>query len=208
MPKEGRTSAPHKMLQSAMEYLMTYGWAILIIAVVLGALYSLGVFNMSAYMPKIGPGACHVFRPNGPGTSWNVALTGSCAGYLPQYVAQFNGQTSYVSTGTTNLPLGSSARSVFAWIYVTGVSGGTYVVESYGTQVLNNWAGLSVEQNPLVLRFFAGSNDYLSTLGISRNAWHFVGYSYVAGANTVTVYVDGQSQTGSLSAGIALNTAL
>jgi hypothetical protein len=28
-----------------MEYLMTYGWAILIIAVVLGALFSLGVFN-------------------------------------------------------------------------------------------------------------------------------------------------------------------
>ena len=31
--------------QSAMEYLMTYGWAILIIAVMLAALYSLGVFN-------------------------------------------------------------------------------------------------------------------------------------------------------------------
>ena len=34
--------------QSAMEYLMTYGWAILIIAVVLGALFSLGVFNSSS----------------------------------------------------------------------------------------------------------------------------------------------------------------
>ena len=33
--------------QSAMEYLMTYGWAILIIAVVLGALFSLGVFSGS-----------------------------------------------------------------------------------------------------------------------------------------------------------------
>ncbi len=31
--------------QSAMEYLMTYGWAILIIAVVLAALFSLGVFS-------------------------------------------------------------------------------------------------------------------------------------------------------------------
>ena len=31
--------------QSAMEYLMTYGWAILIIAVVLGALFSLGIFS-------------------------------------------------------------------------------------------------------------------------------------------------------------------
>ena len=42
-----RTS--HK-LQSAMEYLMTYGWAILIIAVVLGALFSLGVFNSGALL--------------------------------------------------------------------------------------------------------------------------------------------------------------
>ena len=37
-------------LQSAMEYLMTYGWAILIIAVVLGALFSLGVFNGAALL--------------------------------------------------------------------------------------------------------------------------------------------------------------
>lgn len=37
-------------LQSAMEYLMTYGWAILIIAVVLGALFSLGVFNTGSLL--------------------------------------------------------------------------------------------------------------------------------------------------------------
>lgn len=35
--------------QSAMEYLMTYGWAILIIAVVLGALFYLQVFNGGTY---------------------------------------------------------------------------------------------------------------------------------------------------------------
>jgi hypothetical protein len=39
-------------LQSAMEYLMTYGWAILIIAVVLGALFSLGVFNSASLTPQ------------------------------------------------------------------------------------------------------------------------------------------------------------
>ena len=33
--------------QSAMEYLMTYGWAILIIVVVLAVLFSLGLFNGS-----------------------------------------------------------------------------------------------------------------------------------------------------------------
>jgi len=42
-----------------MEYLMTYGWAILIIAVVLGALFSLGVFNSGALLGNscvAGPG--------------------------------------------------------------------------------------------------------------------------------------------------------
>jgi len=45
--------------QSAMEYLMTYGWAILIIAVVLGALFSLGVFSGSSLIGNAciaGPG--------------------------------------------------------------------------------------------------------------------------------------------------------
>jgi hypothetical protein len=44
--------------QSAMEYLMTYGWAILIIAVVLGALFSLGIFgaNTASTACIAGPG--------------------------------------------------------------------------------------------------------------------------------------------------------
>ena len=44
----------YRKLQSAMEYLMTYGWAILIIAVIIGILYSLGVFNISTS----GAGVC------------------------------------------------------------------------------------------------------------------------------------------------------
>jgi len=35
-----------KKAQTAMEYLMTYGWAILIIIVVVAALYALGVFSV------------------------------------------------------------------------------------------------------------------------------------------------------------------
>ena len=49
----GKTKRDMKA-QSAMEYLMTYGWAILIIAVVLAALFELGVFNGS----NLGPQAC------------------------------------------------------------------------------------------------------------------------------------------------------
>ncbi|MEM3215754.1 MAG: hypothetical protein QXS17_02470, partial [Candidatus Micrarchaeaceae archaeon] len=82
--------------QSAMEYLMTYGWAILIIAVVLGALFELGVFSSNTFAPKASPGACQVFRPNGPGTTSFINLEGVCNGELPEYVASFNGGNSYI----------------------------------------------------------------------------------------------------------------
>ncbi len=52
------TKAKPFRLQSAMEYLMTYGWAILIIAIVLAALFSLGVFNPINFEPKASAGSC------------------------------------------------------------------------------------------------------------------------------------------------------
>ncbi len=76
--------------QSAMEYLMTYGWAIIIVAIVLGALFSMGVFNAANFMPKAPPGSCQVFRPSGAGTTTNINLMGTCSG-IPQFVARFNG---------------------------------------------------------------------------------------------------------------------
>ena len=36
-------------LQATLEYIMTYGWAVLIIAIVLGALYGLGVFGSNVF---------------------------------------------------------------------------------------------------------------------------------------------------------------
>jgi hypothetical protein len=42
--------------QGAMEYLMTYGWAILIVMVVGVAMYTLGMFNMSGSVPPTATG--------------------------------------------------------------------------------------------------------------------------------------------------------
>ena len=64
--------------QSAMEYLMTYGWAILIIAIVLGVLYYLGVFNATNLAPHAQPGSCQVYRPDGPGSLQFLSLQGTC----------------------------------------------------------------------------------------------------------------------------------
>ncbi len=103
-------------LQSAMEYLMTYGWAILVIAVVLGVLYSLGIFSPSNFAPKAQPGSCQVFRPNGPGTSYDANLEGTCSGELPQYVAVFNGENSYVNASTSNILSMGNSLTISVWI--------------------------------------------------------------------------------------------
>ena len=102
--------------QSAMEYLMTYGWAILIIAVVLAALFQLGVFNATFFQPKVPAGACQVFRPGGPGTTQNINLEGECSGELPQEVAQ-------LSDGYITNPLlivdKLTSYTVNFWVYPT-----------------------------------------------------------------------------------------
>ena len=100
-----------------MEYLMTYGWAILIIAVVLGVLFQLGIFSGSALTPRAQPGSCEVLR-----TAASTSLEGLCQGQLPQYVAGFT-SSGYVSAATSNYPL-SNGGTVAVWIndYLGGSS--------------------------------------------------------------------------------------
>lgn len=108
--------------QSAMEYLMTYGWAILIIAVVLGALFGLGLFNSANLAPKVGPGACQVYRPNGPGTTSFINLEGTCNNELPQYVAQFNGAitTNVIATTPQMSAVNGGYNTVSFWMFWKG----------------------------------------------------------------------------------------
>ena len=107
--------------QSAMEYLMTYGWAILIIAVVLAALFELGVFNPMTFAPKASPGSCQVIRPEGAGTTNFISLEGECNGELPQYVASFKGQQSPIIT-VNSLTLTSTQFTVSVWASYNGNS--------------------------------------------------------------------------------------
>lgn len=184
-------------LQSAMEYLMTYGWMLLILAVVLGALAGLGIFSTNSLAPKASPGSCSVYRPNGALSSSLTNLVGICNGELPQYAAKFNGTSSYISTGTTGLPLGNSQRSVFAWIYYTGTTSG--FIQSYGiTGTTGSESGLYLTSGRVLM--FTGYGDDYGTSVPALNTWNFVGYVYSAGAsNTITVYLDGQAQTANLA---------
>lgn len=54
--------------QSAMEYLMTYGWAILIIIVVIASLYAMGVFNPPKLVPCSPCFSYFIFKDYADGT--------------------------------------------------------------------------------------------------------------------------------------------
>lgn len=185
--------------QSAMEYLMTYGWAILAIAIVMVSLYSLGIFNTGNLQPTATPGSCEVVR-----TTAQTSLAGQCNNLIPKYVGQFNGANSYASTGTKNLPTGSGARSVTAWIYYTGTgSPNPYDIFTYGTASSYEFASVFVDANAL---YFDGFNDMGGGgLSVSMNKWYFIAYTYSATGTQVTLYQNGQSQTASIT---ALNTVL
>jgi len=182
-----------------MEYLMTYGWAILIIAVVLGALFQLGVFNSSSFSPRAPPGACQVFRPNGPGTVTNINLMGVCTGQLPQYAAQFNGANSYVNVGNGASFNVVNAITISTWIELNQLGVDQYpVAKQYGV----NAFGTSV--TPYILRVSStntiwwGSYDgswqrAVGTMALQQNSWyHVVGiYDKTLASDNFKIYING-----------------
>ena len=88
-----------KKAQSAMEYLMTYGWAILIVIIVAAALYALGIFNPATYTGRIPTG----FTTLGAPTDWDVDNNGDVRliinNRLPNQITIYN-ITVTVSGGT------------------------------------------------------------------------------------------------------------
>ncbi len=193
-----RSMMKHQKLQSAMEYLMTYGWAILVIAVVLGVLYSLGIFNPSNFAPKAQPGSCQVFRPNGPGTSYDANLEGTCNGELPTYVAGFNGEDSLVWISSLNPKFYQNSVSYTGWIEVSGFNSSNGVQEWWSNTESNNAIGLQSYPNSYPgatstgFTFFihGGSSGNCHINGISMNKWYFV--AETMNATTSVLYVSGQ----------------
>jgi hypothetical protein len=179
--------------QAAMEYLMTYGWAILIIALSLVVLYSLGIMNPKNFIPRAPPGSCFVFRPNGPGTTDFISLQGTC-GYLPMYVASFNGVNSYIKISPGPTP--SSAFTLAAW-----VKANSFPTAWPGILGANAYGLTNPDFNPYALYFDSGGSVYVGSRG-NGDTWHYVVYHpqiptswhYVVGifnGSYLNLYVDG-----------------
>jgi Concanavalin A-like lectin/glucanases superfamily len=173
--------------QSAMEYLMTYGWSILIIAVVLGALFSMGVFNSANFSPRASAGNCKILRVAG-----TANLEGTCSGVLPQSVVVLNGAGSYMSVGSAASNLASQV-TVSGWIYVTVLNVHNNYVFSNDRDSSGSYNGfaLRVENNAGYFDIWDSSQNVHVVSGgtVNTNKWYFLTGTY-DGSN-LKVYVNG-----------------
>jgi hypothetical protein len=115
-----RSKLGSKRAQSAIEYLVTYSWAIIVVAVALISLFAYGIFNSNFFVPKAPPGSCYVFRPYGPHTTQLAALSGgACNGEQPRYITTFNS----IAQGQVAIPSvslnGLSQLTLSEWVFPT-----------------------------------------------------------------------------------------
>jgi len=206
--------------QSAMEYLMTYGWAILIIAVVLGALFQLGVFNANNFAPKAPPGSCQVFRPNGPYTTSFINLEGICTGEIPQYVAQLNGN-SYI-----NLPqlfnFNTTPFTITFWEYYfsytncyTSSNGGncdeniTFNINPNKCSSSNGYmCVIDFDLRTTMLHWFTWARDIFYN-PVQTGKWYFIAWTYnPVQNNNQSAFLNGALIGTNTGANIVLNGAI
>ncbi len=172
-----------------MEYPMAYGWAILIISVVLAALFKLGVFS-GITSPRARPDQCQVVRPYGPGSTSYINLAGVCTGQLPQYVAQFNGAGSRVYA--SSLPALSRSLTFSLLVYPTsfGTGADANVLDQGCTQ-----SGYFVQVLTSGLVEFAiqclGGSQVISSSPISLRKWSHIVATFDSSNNVKAIYING-----------------
>ena len=200
---------------------MTYGWSILVVAVVLGALAYLGVFNPLYFAPKANPGSCQVFRPNGAGTSYDINLLGVCSNEIPKYAATFNGKDSLVNFGNGAMlspEAGANGAMTFCmWYRVNSYTGyaGPMIKGELSLSNGNSWE-YTMDQGGGIEGFTVwnqgggniatASSDYFSYADL-QGKWVFACFTYNYAAGSADYYVGysslGYSNLLQFSSGVA-----
>ena len=187
---------------------MTYGWAILVIAVVLAALYSLGIFNPSSFAPKASAGSCEVVRPFGPTTTTDIHLEGTCTNMLPKYVASFNGQSSYIVMQATKLPIGTKDRTVSLWVYENNLASRHYVFDYNASPNAQTCFGIDLNIfNPGDFGVDYCGSAVMSSATLKQGVWYNL-VETLSSNNIFNFYVNGNNAgSGTDSGFIGENTA-
>ncbi len=195
-----------------MEYLLTYGWAILIIALVIGVLFWLGLFSTSGIIRGAEPGSCSVYRPVGRGANQGAGLIGTCTGTPPEYVMSFHNETPYGQITIRDTLVNTAARgynTVTFWMYWNKKIGGYNGPIPFAFLGAPGGASYTLLINYGCLGFNTARGDSFGTEvdGPGRqvqmgNNWTFVAAEFFNGHygenspnNNVSIYINGVNGT-------------
>jgi hypothetical protein len=176
-----------------MEFLMTYGWSVLIITVVIVALFQLGVFSPTNYTPKAQPGNCKVLRTGG-----FTNLEGTCSGVPPQSVAVFNGGSNALLISSISLPA-ETAISESMWVELSSPYSATGEADIFYD--IGGNANYRLVTNPIFEPILTTANNYKSgavtSVTPALGSWYNVVFTYnaLAGSNNFQAYVNGAAAT-------------
>jgi hypothetical protein len=161
-------------LQSAMEYLMTYGWAILIIAIVLGVLYYLGIFNGAASLGTSCIAVAGYYCQNPTmNTAGQLSFTLGQSSGNPQYNI---GLSCAATSNSAGLPYTSASANAFYYPATNGLVS-TTAFPGY-TSALQLTSGQ--QQAITNLPCFGSTGALLSTSAIGATFTGSLWYNYTA----------------------------
>jgi len=122
--------------QAALDFLMTYGWALLLIVLAVGALFALGVFDISGFLGSRATGFAQVhvaaWRVDGAGV-----LTVKLTDQAGTDINVTNATWTYQGTSTTNATVNTNINNgqTSATLALGSVSGITAAGTNYNIQL-------------------------------------------------------------------------
>ena len=189
---------------------MTYGWAILIIAIVMVALFQLGILGGTNVAPHATAGACQIYR-----SAAGSSLAGQCNNLEPQFVSQFSGTRSDVNLPQINSESGTNPISYTIWFNTLSIPGSWPVVfgdttgsPRNGYDIYFGGAGSSNPNHLALERFSGGSSTVLHSISnLPLDTWYFAVVTY-DGTN-LRLYLNGVLQgTASSSGSITVDSIM
>lgn len=171
--------------QGAMEFLMTYGWSILIIAIVIGALFKLGVFSVSFAANGCVAASGYLCRSPSLAQNDNISFTlGQLTSKGTIYNVAAACSSSVTGTGLPN-PSPASGTPQAAMVYLSTTGAATNVVANSATSgSLSLSRGQTVSVTGLTCYGTTVGPSLTPAVGTAFNGYIWLDYTTSSGAPT------------------------